>query len=159
MYQKNPKKLMIGDTSINWLDAKDLPAYLYITIPGSKREKIIEFNKNSIHVLNSENLGLGSQEFECKDLKYSDLPDGIYKIKLQSGFEDKFVEKYYLKTDSIEKEISKSIVRNALNISANNDNFIKTIFEVDWKLTTAKSFLREYDIQNAIRYYNEALDI
>lgn len=155
----NPKKLMIGDTSSSWLHAEEEPAYLYITLPASKREKIFTFTKKSITVFNSNNLGLSSPNGNCRTDEYVDLPDGVYKIKLQSHFEEHFVEKYYLKTDIIEKEIAKRIVDNALNKSTNNDSFVNTIFEIEWKLKVAKSFILQCNVPMAMRYYNEAVDV
>lgn len=154
----NPKKLMIGDTSINWLTAKEHPAYLYITFPGSKKEKIFTFEKGSIIVYNSNNLGLSTPS-GCKKDDYLDLPDGLYKIKLQSSFEEIFVEKYYLKTDIMEKEIAKAIVKFALNKSTNNESFINRIFEVEWKIKVAKSFTLEGNAPMVMRYYNEAVKL
>lgn len=155
----NPKKLMVGDTSPNWLHAEDKPAYLYITLPGSKREHIFTFKKGGIQVYNSNNLGLSDIKDNCSGGEYVNLPDGIYKLKLQSGYEEHYVDKYYLKTDIIEKEVAKSIVRNALNPSANNQNFRDKMFEVDWKLRVAKSFMMECNINEASTYYNEAVEL
>lgn len=155
----NPKKLMVGDTSPNWLHAEDKPAYLYITLPGSKREHIFTFKKGGIQVYNSNNLGLSDVKDSCSGGEYVNLPDGIYKLKLQSGYEEHYVDKYYLKTDIIEKEVAKSIVRNALNPSANNQNFRDKMFEVDWKLRVAKSFMMECNINEASVYYNEAVEL
>lgn len=154
----NPKKLMIGDTSINWLTAKEQPAYLYITFPGSKKEKIFTFEKGNITVYNSNNLGLSTPS-GCKKDDYLDLPDGLYKIKLQSSFEEIFVEKYYLKTDIMEKEIAKAIVKFALNKSTNNESFINKLFEVEWKIKVAKSFTLEGNAPMVMRYYNEAVKL
>lgn len=154
----NPKKLMIGDTSQNWLHAENDPAYLYITIAGSRQPKIFTFDKKAITVFNSVNLGLSSVK-DCGDSKYADLPDGVYTIKLQSSYEEHYVQKYYLKTDIIELEISKKIVDNALNKSTDNNMFVNSVFEVEWKLKVAKAFIREGNLPLATRYYNEAVDV
>lgn len=155
----NPKKLMIGDTSMNWLHAELEPAYIYITMPASKKEKIFTFTKKSITVFNSTNLGLTLPKEECKKDEYIDLPDGLYKIKLQSVFEEHFQEKYYLKTDIIDREIAKKVIDNALNYSTNNEDFVEKLFEVEWKLKVAKAFTRECNIPMVMRYYNEAVDV
>lgn len=154
----NPKKLMVGDTSSNWLTAQDKPAYLYITMPGSKKEKVFTFDKGSLTVFNSNNLGL-SNPSGCKKDDYLDLPDGLYKLKLQSQIEEVFVDKYYLKTDIMEKEIAKAIVKFALNKSTNNESFINKIFEVEWKIKVAKSFTLEGNAPMVMRYYNEAVKL
>lgn len=154
----NPKKLMIGDTSSEWLHAEQKPAYLYITLPGSKREHIFTFDKKSITVYNSNNLGISKPKGDCKTSEYVDLPDGLYKIKLQSHFEEYFVEKYYLKTDIIEKEIAKKVVDNALNQSTNNESFINKVLDIDWKLRVAKAFTLDCNVNLTMRYYNEAVD-
>lgn len=155
----NPKKLMIGDTSSNWSTAFEDPAYLYITMPGSKKEKQFIFSKKSITVFNSENLGINKVTNACDKTQYYDLPDGVYKIKLQSIYEDIYVEKIYLKTDIIEKEIAKKVVNNALNKSTNNDSFINCLFDLEYRLKVSKSFMLEGDVPMTMRYYNEAVDI
>lgn len=147
---RDPRKLKIEDSSRNWLHAIDLPAYLYITLPGSTQAKIFDFVKGSVRTFTAEDLELSSP-------KCSDLPDGIYKIKLQSGFEEHYVEKYYLKTDLLEQEISKGLIKNALNLSSDSDAYVESVFNVDWKLMVAKAFARECNIPMATRYYNEAL--
>lgn len=154
----NPKKLMVGDTSSNWLNAEELPAYLYIILPGSKREHVFTFDKKSIMVFNSNNLGITTPT-ECKKQDYVDLPDGLYKLKLQSGFEDHFVEKYYLKTDVMEKEIAKAIIKYALNKSTSNEGFVNKMFEVEWKIKVAKAFTLEGNAPMVMRYYNEAVKL
>lgn len=155
----NPKKLMIADTSKNWLHADELPAYIRITLPGSKNSKDYTFDKRGIMVFNSNTLGLTDLRSNCGQSEYANLPDGVYKLKLQSGFEEHFVEKYYLKTDLVEKEIAKKIVENSLNISTNSDVFIDKVFKIEWKMRVAKSFLREGNVPMVMRYYNEAVDI
>lgn len=154
----NPKKLMVGDTSTNWLHAEEKPAYLYITLPGSKREHTFTFDKKSIMVFNSNNLGL-SNPTQCKAQDYVDLPDGLYTLKLQSSYEEHYVTKCYLKTDIMEKEIAKAIVKHALNMSTSNESFIDKIFDVEWKIKIAKSFTSEGNVPMAVRYYNEAVQM
>ncbi len=153
----NPKKLIVADTSPNWLGVEDLPAYLYITLPGSKKEKIFTFDKKAIQIFNSTNLGL-SPIGDCEKDNYSDLPDGMYKIKMQSGIEDHFVEKYYLKTDMLELEISKKLVERALRYYSFEDGFYKCLQNIELNLKTAKAFTIDCDIKNAMKYYNEAVD-
>lgn len=156
---KDPKKLMIGDTSPNWLYAEDKPAYLYITLPGSNKEKIFTFKKHSIEVYNSNNLGLSQPSSNCNPQRYSDLSDGIYKIKLATSYEDTFVEKYYLKTDILEKEIAKKIVVNLLNPSDSNKEYLDRISKVDRLLMGAKSALIESNISLSSDLYNEAVEL
>lgn len=153
----NPKKLMIGDTSKEWGFAEKDPAYLYITLPTSRQPKIYTFNKGNIEVYNSENLGLSSRG-SCGSKNYKDLPDGVYKIKLQSSYEEHFSEKYYLKTDIIEREIAKKVVEDALNKSRESEMIVDAIMEVKYKLLVAKSFIMEGQSTYATRYYNEAVD-
>lgn len=155
----NTKKIMIGDTSQNWLHAENKPAYLHITLPASKTEKIFTFTKKTVNVFNSVNLGLSPKSRDCNKKEYADLPDGVYKIKLQSIFEDIYIEKYYLKTDQIQREIAKKVVNHELKSSKRNENFAREIMKVDYNLLASKSFLLECDLVQATRYYNEAVRI
>lgn len=150
---KDPKKLMVGDTSKDWFNAEDLDAYLYVTVPGSTKPKVFNFEKKTIKVFNSKLLNTHS---DTNNYQY--LPDGIYKIKLQSGFKEKYVEKIYLKTDLLKRNISESIVRNALNLSSSSDNFVDSIYEVDYLIRVAEAFAMECNIPMVERYYNEAVN-
>lgn len=147
----NPKKILIGDSSV-WEHAKDIEAYFYITLPGSSKKIEKVFNKNSIMTFNSKNLDECQEE--CCEKEYKDLPDGVYKFKLQSGFEDIFKEKYYLKTDNLQKEIGRKLIKN---YDKNDESFKEAMFNVWYLIEVSKSYMVEGDIPNTNKYYNEAL--
>ena len=150
----NTKKLLIGDSS-KWDYAIELPAYIYITMPGSYKEKEFLFPKGGILTLNSVNMGVNCEvTTKCGSIEYVDLPDGVYKIKLQSGFEDIKKEKYYLKTDKLNKEIAKKLVRN---MDKGNSKFKEKVFDIWYLLEVSKAYMIEGDVPKTNRYYNEAL--
>lgn len=93
----SPKKLIVGDSSSNWLNAEDLPAFLYITLPNETEPLIFTFTKGAINVFNSSNLGLTPVG---EDL--IDLPIGVWKIRLQSGFEEVYVEKRHIQKSLVD---------------------------------------------------------
>lgn len=154
----NPKSLIVGDTSPNWLTAEDKPAYLYITVPNSSKPKVFTFTKKDLNIFNSVNLGISFLSKDCSKSRYISLPDGVYTIELQTAFEDIKLKRYYLKTDTIEYEISKAIVDRILNKSQSNDCFFDTIKEVDKKIIVSKAFIKQGLITESIRYFNEAID-
>ena len=54
VFSDSPMYISIADLS-DWLYAINLPAYLSITIPGSKKPKVFSFTKERINIFNSHN--------------------------------------------------------------------------------------------------------
>lgn len=147
----NPKLLSIFDNS-DWEHAEPLPSYLSIILPGSTREITYTFSKNKINTLNSNNLGL-----TCKDdrpKRYSDLPDGIYTIKLISGFEGIEETKYYLKNDIFDLEYAKVMAMYGTNIF--DELFLNYMLTVKGLLEVAKAHTKLGDFVKASRFFEEA---
>lgn len=150
------KTLWIGDRS-DWVYAEDLPANIYITMPGSTKPLAYEFEKNQICVYNSHNLGVTCRTNQCGDeVPYTDLPDGIYTINIKSSYEGFEKTRYYLKTDKTELTVSKLIVSHSLEYSKANKGFIEAIYDIDWMLKVAKSFAKVGDFNKADQAYKEA---
>ena len=103
----SPRTLSIYDAS-DWSYASKKTSYIQVIPPGSKKCTTLTFRKNNINVINAKDLGLG-----C-----GDLPDGMYEIKVLSKFENIDETKYYLKTDTLEFNLSKTIIKtNEIQIS------------------------------------------
>lgn len=154
--QSTTKTLWIGDRS-DWVYAENLPAYIYITLPGSRKALEFEFEKNQICVYNSHNLGITCRTNTCGDeIPYSDLPDGIYTITLKSSYEGFEKTRYYLKTDKIELEISKIIVSNELEYSNSDKQFRDSMYDIDWMIKVAKAFTKVGDFKKADESFSQA---
>jgi hypothetical protein len=151
----SPRIISIYDNS-DWSYSEDLPSYLSIIIPGSKKEINFSFKKGAINTLNSHNLGLSCLKGNCQEEEYVDLPDGIYTITLKSGFEDIESTKFYLKTDRFFIEYSKVLIKYGFEYDKNQDfiNYMTRIkFLVD---DIARAHAKEGDFVKAQRYFEEA---
>lgn len=150
----NPQLLLVADVS-KWEYAENLPAYLFITLPGSSNPLQFSWKKESINSFNSHNFGL-SCVTECGEQEYRDLPDGVYTINLKSGYEGIEATKYYLKTDRFENELSKVIIKNGTEYDPKDKDFRDDIFQIKWILLTAKAKAYQGDFVYAGRYFEEA---
>lgn len=149
----NPKKLSVFDNS-DWIYAENLPSYLIIKIPGSKKDKTYSFKKEAINTLNSHNLGLSCLKGDCTEEEYVALPDGIYTITLKSGYEDIDQTKYYLKTDTFDIEYAKVIIKYGLEEL--DEGFIDYMTEIKFFLSVAKSHTLLGDFVKGQRFFEES---
>lgn len=152
VFSDSPQYLNVADLS-DWLYSENLPAYILITLPGSKKPKTFTFNKKKINVYNSHNLGLSCLKGDCEDEHYVNLPDGIYTICLKSGFENIENSKFYLKTDLFEIEFSKAMIGDGLDY---NEAFAKQMMKIKFLLDVAKSHTKLGDFVKAHRFFEEA---
>ena len=149
----SPLHLVVEDFS-TWVYAKDLPAYVLITIPGSKKPKTYTFKKHKRNIFNSHNLGLSCLSGDCKEEQYIDTPDGIYTVCLKSGYEDIEETKFYLKTDRFEIEYNKVLVK--YGIDDVDQNFINLMIKIKYVLDVAKSHAMLGDFVKSDRYFQES---
>ena len=152
VFSDDPLYLQIMDIS-EWIYAENLPAYILITIPGSKKPKVFTFNKKKINIYNSHNLGLSCLKGDCTEEVYNELPDGIYTICVKSGYEGIENSKFYLKTDRFEIEYAKVMVRDGIDF---DKNFILYMTEVKFMLDVAKSHASLGNFVKAHRFFEEA---
>ena len=152
IFSDSPLYLQIADLS-DWLYAENLPSYIKITIPGSKKPKVFTFNKKKINIFNSHNLGLSCLKGDCTEEVYNELPDGIYTICVKSGYEGIENSKFYLKTDRFEIEYSKVMVRDGLEF---DKDFILYMTKVKFLLEVAKSHAKLGDFVKAQRFFEES---
>ena len=152
IFSDSPLYLHIADLS-DFLYAENLPAYILITIPGSKKPKVFSFTKERINIFNSHNLGLSCLKGDCNEETYVELPDGIYTICVKSGYEGIEKSKFYLKTDRFEIEYSKVMVRDGLEY---NKDFVLYMTKVKFLLEVAKSHAKLGDFVKAQRFFEES---
>ena len=148
----SPLHLVVEDFS-DWVYAKDLPAYVTILIPGSKKPKTYTFKKHKRNIFNSHNLGLSCLSGDCKEEHYIDTPDGIYTICLKSGYENIEDTHYYLKTDRFNIEYSKVMIKDGIEY---NKDFIEYMTQVKFLVEVAKSHAMLGDFVKAQRFFEDA---
>ena len=152
IFSDSPLYLQVMDLS-DWIYAENLPAYISILVPGSKKPKVFTFNKKKINIYNSHNLGLSCLKGDCTEEVYTDLPDGIYTICVKSGYEGIENSKFYLKTDRFEIEYSKVMVKDGLEF---DKDFILYMTKVKFLLDVAKSHAMLGDFVKAQRFFEES---
>src|SRR5699024_8174835 len=111
----DPKLLVIGDFS-KWKVIEDMPAYIDIIMPGSRKAITLPFQKHSLQTYSSLSLGLNSSK-KCDDPKdyYMPLPDGIWEFCLRGGENGKHTKKkYYLKKDRLQEELDKAWINSGI---------------------------------------------
>ena len=149
----SPLHLVVEDFS-DWVYAKDLPSYVLITVPGSKKPKTYTFKKHKRNVFNSHNLGLSCLAGDCKEEVYVYLPPGIYTVCLKSSYENIENTHYYLKTDRFEVEYNKVLVK--YGIDEVDQNFINLMVKIKYTLDVAKSHAMFGDFVKSNRDFQEA---
>lgn len=154
----NPKILSVADTS-TWLYAENKPSYISIKLPGSKKEKTLSFKKYAVNKLNSHVLGVSCLKGDCTEEVYVNLPDGIYTIKVLSGYEDIEKERYYLKTDVIDLEIAKALTLIGFDYNESTSKQIEPFEKINNFLMVAKSWTKLGDFVKANRYFQEAVNL
>ena len=152
VFSDSPNHISVADMS-DWLYAKGLPAYILITIPGSKKSKNYTFAKEKISTFNSHNLGLSCLKGDCTEEIYNSLPDGIYTICLKSGYENIEETKFYLKTDRFNIEYSKVMIKDGIEY---NKDFIEYMMQVKFLVEVAKSHVMLGDFVKAQRFFEDA---
>ena len=151
-FSNSPLHIAIMDLS-EWLYSEALPAYLLITIPGSKKPKTYTFKKFKTNIFNSHNLGLSCLSGDCTEEHYVDLPDGLYTICLKSGYENIEDTHYYLKTDRFNIEYSKVMIKDGIEY---NKDFIEYMMQVKFLVEVAKSHAMLGDFVKAQRFFEDA---
>ena len=153
VFANSPLYLAIMDLS-DWEYAENLPAYIQITTPGSKKPKSYTFKKFKTNVFNSHNLGLTCFTNDCTGQDYSEIPDGIYCIKVLSSYQDISQTKYYLKTDRFNIEYQKVLLKYGVDNA--DQNFINYMAKVKYVLEVAKAHTMNGNFVEANRYFNES---
>ena len=148
----SPLHLVVEDFS-TWVYAEQLPAYVTILIPGSKKPKTYTFKKHKRNIFNSHNLGLSCLSGDCTEEHYIDTPDGLYTICLKSGYENIEDTHYYLKTDRFNIEYSKVMIKDGIEY---NKDFIEYMMQVKFLVEVAKSHAMLGDFVKAQRFFEDA---
>lgn len=149
----DPKFIMIGDAS-QWGVAENLPAYISIIPPGSKKAITLNFKKHSLTFLTSVNMGISCLE-KCQKQELEDLDDGVWEICLKSSFEALDKKRYLLKTDSLRLEMDKLYIKQGIPYKESN-NIVEALASAEWALNVAESEMRQGNIPQAMKAFTEA---
>jgi hypothetical protein len=154
IFSNGVNTLLVADNS-DWAYAETLPSYISVKTPGYADFITFSLRKNRVNVLNSHNLGISCFSGNC-DEQYVELPDGIYTIKISSGYQNIDLEKFYLKTDRFELEFDKVAVKHGFEYSGNDILFQDKMLSVKWLLIVAKAHAKLGDFVKAQRFFDSA---
>lgn len=153
----DPKILMIADFS-EWFHIESKPAVISITMPGSKYPVQHNFVKNNLNGFNSNTLGM-TCDVGCDDPKYSDLPDGIYKICVE-GSPNTFKKiRYYLKTDRTSLDLDKQMVKLGIEYNLSDKEYREHLETIDFLLRVARAATRLGEIPKGSQHFEHAIKL
>ena len=152
-----PTNLVVADSS-DWIYSQNLPAYLLVKMPGSKKFKTFPFKKEALNRLNSHLLGLSCLKNDCEEEVYLTLPDGIYTVCVKSGYEGIENTKYYLKTDLFKQEFAKVLVKYELEYKDEGKSFLEEMLFIKGLVSVAEAHAHQGDFIKSQRFFEEAKD-
>lgn len=150
----DPATLIVGDLSV-WKGAENLPATICITPPGSTKSINTTFQKHRLNIFNSVNLGLSCVK-ECEEQDYQDLYDGVWTLKLLSGYEGIEKTLYYLKTDRLQLEIDKLYIRSGLEFDKEQKQFREDLQDIHFLINSSHAWIRQGDHSKSHRDFQQA---
>jgi len=143
----DPKMLLVADFSA-WKVIKNLPSYIEITLPGSKKPISRVFNKEKINGFNSLSLGTSSHT-DCEE-NWQDLPDGIYELCLRGGKDGQHTfHRYYLKKDKFQQELDKAWFKLSLDYSLLKADLFKPLQLIEGLISAASAATKKGKIAEA----------
>lgn len=108
----DPLTLGVGDISFYPQGLSILSPTIEITPPGWNKVTL-PFTAKNLTIYNSNLLGITCSDVECG---YSDLPDGIWKIKYSiTPANERFVEKSFYRTEAIQRNWATSFLYTDVN--------------------------------------------
>lgn len=147
----DPKLLLVQDFS-KWRVIEDMPSYIEITLPGSKKPIIVPFEKHAVNGFNSLSLGI-SCHVDCEE-NLQDLPDGIYEFCVRGGDEGSYKKhRYYLKKDRLQTELDKAWIRLGIDYDIKDEIYRNRLLYIEGYLRAASAATRLGKIPKAHDFY------
>lgn len=139
LYDDDPFALSIYDKSY-WQLLEGKPSIIEITTPGASEPVVNTFEKKSINIFNSINLGLSCPT--CDDISLNELPDGIYTIVVKASPDNFNKESCYLRTTKLRLEIDKIYIKANLLDKVTSTDLIEKLNWINLLLRSAEANLR-----------------
>lgn len=154
---KNPFFLSVADLS-SWGLIENQASYIDITLPGYT--KVVEnfYEKSSINVLNSFNLGINCVE-DCEPADYEALPDGIYCITVRTDCGNHSMSRKYLRTTMLELDLDQLYIDRIKDKDFCFDVKTDDIEKIEFLIKAAKSHVRYDSINKAGQLFEMACDL
>lgn len=135
----DPFKLLVADSSY-WQLIEGKPSIIEITTPGASEPVVNTFEKKTINIFNSINLGLSCPT--CDDITLNELPDGIYTITVKASPDNFNKERCYLRTTKLRLEIDKIYIKASLLDKVTSADLIEKLNWINLLLRAAEANLR-----------------
>lgn len=135
----DPLCLIVADSSY-WQLIEGKPAIIEITIPGASDPVTNTFQKNSLNIFNSINLGLTCPN--CDDASLTELPDGVYTIVVKGSPDSFQKEKCYLRTTLLRLELDKIYIKANLLDRTTSKDLIEKLNMINLLIRAAEANLR-----------------
>lgn len=144
----DPKVLQVLDES-EWGLLEDRKAIIEITTPGREEPVTLFLGKNQVNTFTSLTLGLNCFDYDSCDVKYLDLPDGIYDIKIIGSPSAYNFRRKYLKTDLIRRRIDRLWIKTDILCERQDKDLINKIQEIECLMAVAEANVRLGNIEEA----------
>lgn len=144
----DPKVLQVLDES-EWGLLEDRKAIIEITTPGREEPVTLFLGKNQVNTFTSLTLGLNCFDYDSCDVKYLDLPDGIYDIKIIGSPSAYNFSRKYLKTDLIRRRIDRLWIKTDILCERQDKDLINKIQEIECLMAVAEANVRLGNIEEA----------
>lgn len=150
----DPKYLVIQDLS-EYGQTYSKPAIINIWTPGASNPLVYTWNKNASNWFDSNILYLGCSHGDCEE-DITDLPDGIFRARLELSPNTFYKEKHYLKTDLLELELAKIGTRIGIEYDPKDDKFRQWLLDTQLQIFAAKSSVALGDMPTGKRQFDQA---
>jgi len=153
----NPFFMSVVDLS-EWALLKNQAGYIDVILPGYAKAVTNFFDKNSVNVLNSFNLGINCVE-SCDPSDYEALPDGIYCITVRTDCGNFSSTRKYLRTTLLELEVDKIYIDRLKEQDICSDVKTSDLEKIEFLIKAAKSHVRYDSINKAGQLFEMACEL
>jgi len=153
---RDPKVLQVLDES-EWGLLEDRKAIIEITTPGMSDPVTLFLGKNQVNTFTSLTLGLNCFNYDDCNVKYLDLPDGIYDIKIIGSPSTYNFSRKYLKTDLIRRRLDRLWIKTDILCEDKDKDLINKIQEMETLMVVAEANVR-LDKEKALKAERERIE-
>lgn len=153
----NPYFMSVVDLS-SWALLENSTAYIDVILPGYTKIKENYFDKNSVNILNSFNLGINCVE-DCEPGDYEALPDGVYCITVRTDCGEFSATKKYLRTVQLQLDLDKIYINRLKEQDICSDVKTDDIEKIEFLIKAAVAHVRYDSLSKANQLYEMASDL
>ena len=148
-YEGNVRMVLQVLDESEWGLLEDRKAIIEITTPGMSDPVTLFLGKNQVNTFTSLTLGLNCFNYDDCNVKYLDLPDGIYDIKIIGSPSTYNFSRKYLKTDLIRRRLDRLWIKTDVLCEDKDKDLIDKIQEMETLMVVAEANVRLDNIRAA----------